>query len=70
MLITLMFLVVSMKSRTFFSFSYSADERELGGSTARQLAKAAMEIFHVIDVMLSLSMGVGQGGRNFSSSFP
>ena len=35
MLITLMVLVVAMKSRTLSSFSHSANEQELGGSTAR-----------------------------------
>jgi len=42
MLITLMFLVVATKSRTFFQFlifSELAGVQELGGSTARQLAR-------------------------------
>jgi len=59
MLITLMVLIVAKKSRTYFSFSYSANEpavQELGGREHSQAASSswAMEMFHTIDVMLSL----------------
>jgi len=43
-LVTLLGLVVAVKSRMFFSFPYSADEqvcRSWEGSTARQVAKLA-----------------------------
>jgi len=64
MLITVMFLTIANKSRTFFSFPYSANDRsavqELGGSTARHSSSWAMEIFHTIDNIRSFQMGVGQ----------
>jgi len=45
MLITVMFLVVAVKSRTFSSFLYSANEhirvQELGGHIVSQLAELA-----------------------------
>ena len=40
--------------------------RELGGSTDRQ-PSWPMEIFHTIEVMLSLAMGAGQGAGTWAS---
>jgi len=47
MLATLMFSVVAEKSRTLFSLSYSADEQELGGSIARQLAQVGQQKYSI-----------------------
>jgi len=57
MLITLMFSVIAMKSRTFSSFSCSANERvcrSWGGAQTDRQPSWAMEIFHTVDIMLSL----------------
>jgi len=64
MLITLVILVVPMKSRTFSSFSYSANEqvcRSWEGAQPDREPSWPMEIFYTIGVMVSLLMGVGQG---------
>jgi len=57
MLITLMILVVAIKSRAFSSFPYAADEQVCGSWEGPQTDRQPswlMEIFHTIDVMLSL----------------
>jgi len=57
MLITLMFSVVAMKLRTFSSLPYSANEqvcRSWEGASPSASPGWPMEIFHTIDVMLSL----------------
>jgi len=68
MLVTMMFLVVAKKSRTFSSFSYSANEqvcRSWAGAQPCRQPSWAMEIFHTIGVLLSLGMGVGQGAGSY-----
>jgi len=73
MLITLMFSLVAKKSRTwnfqFLIFSWWGGVQELGGSTARQIAKLASgnSAYH----RLSLWMGAGCGTTGFLLfSFP
>jgi len=51
MLITLMFLVVAMKSKTFSSFSYLANEQVCGSREGAQTDRQPswpMEIFHTL----------------------
>jgi len=74
MLITLMFSVIAVKSRTASSFSYSANEqvcRSWEGIYPDRQPTWPMEIFHIIDIMLSLGMRVGWGAGCllFSSLF-
>jgi len=73
MLITLMFLVFAVKSRTFSSFLYSAKGqvcRSWEGAWPDRQPGWPVEMFYIMDVMLSLGMGVGQGaGTLFSMSF-
>jgi len=57
MLITLMILVVVKKSRTFSSLPYSANEqvcRSWEGAQPKCYSGLPMEIFHTIDITLSL----------------
>ena len=70
MVITLLFIVVAMKSRTFSSFSYSANEWVCSRWEAAQPGSWPIKMFHAIDVMLSLWTGVGPGGRNLLFSLP
>ena len=60
MLITLMFSVVAVKSRTFSSFSYSAQEQEPRGSAASQ-PSCPVEILHTMGITLSSGMGLARG---------
>jgi len=56
-IITLTFLVVAMKSRTFSSFSYSADDqvcRSWEGALTDRQPGWLVDMFHSIDVMLSM----------------
>jgi len=57
MLITVMFSVIAKKSRTFSSCSYSANEQCAEAGREHSQADSPSwptEIFHTIDVMLSL----------------
>jgi len=61
---TLMFSAVAKKSRTFSSLPHSADEqvcRSWEGAQPGRQPSWLVEIFHTIDVMLSLRMGVCRG---------
>jgi len=63
MLITLMFSVAAVKSRTFSSFSYSANEqlcRSWEGAQPGSQPSWPRDIFHIIDIMLSLGIRIGQ----------
>ena len=63
---------MAKKSRTFFSFPCSADEqvgRSWEGAQPGSQPKLAMEIFHTMDGMFSLRMGVGQGAGTLSPGF-
>jgi len=65
-----MFSVVAMKSRTFSCFSYSANEqvcRSWEGAQPERDPSWPMQIFHTIDIMLSLGMGAGQGQESLSA---
>jgi len=67
MLKTLTVSVVAKKSRTFSSLPYPADEQVCRGWEGAQPGSQPswpVEIFHTVDVTLSLRMGVGRGGRN------
>ena len=67
MLITLMFSVVDKKSRTFSSPPCSANEQCAGAGREHSQAASPscpVEIFHTMDIRLSLLMGIGRGGRN------
>jgi len=59
-MLTLMFLVVAKKSRTFFSFPYSANKEVYKSWEDSQAASPnwPMEVFHNIHIMLSLGMRV------------
>jgi len=62
MLITLIFSVVAMKSRTFSSLPCLANEqvcRSQEGAQPDSQPKLAGEIFHNMDVIRSLLTGVG-----------
>jgi len=66
-----MLLVVAMKSRTFSSFSYSANEHvctSCKGAQPDRWPSWPMEIFHTIDIMLSLWKGLARGHGDFCSS--
>jgi len=57
MLITLVFSIVAMKSRTFPSFSYPANEqvcRSWEGAWPDREPSWPVEIFQMIDIMLNL----------------
>jgi len=67
-----MFSVVAMKSRTYSSFSYSVYKRVCGSWEGAQPGRETgwpMEIFHTINIMLSLWMWIGQGAGIVSSLF-
>jgi len=72
MLITLMFSVVAMTSKTFSTFSYSANEqvcRSWEGAQPASQPSWPVEMLCTTDIILSLQMGVGWGGcRNLSFS--
>jgi len=71
MLITLMFSVVAMKSRTSSSFSYSANEqvcRRWEGAQPERQPSWPVEIFYTTDVMLSLWGGLAAGQEDISFS--
>jgi len=71
MLVTLMFSVVAVKSRTS-QFSYSADEqvcRSWEGAHPASQPRWPTEIFQTVDVMLSLGTGVGPGSGICCSLF-
>ena len=50
----LMDLVVAKESRTFFSFPYSADEQVWREHSQAARPSWPMEIFHIMEVLLSL----------------
>ena len=63
-----MVLVIAVKSRTFSSFPYSANEqacRSWQGAQPGRSPNRPMEISHTMDVMPSLWMGVEQGAGIF-----
>ena len=73
-LITLIFSVVAMKSRIFFPVSHTQLMIRCAGAGREQSQTASpswpMKIFHTIDIMLSIQMGVGWGtGSYLSHSF-
>jgi len=68
-----MLLVVAMKSRTYSSFPYPAHEQACRAGREHSQADSpgwTMEIFHTMDIALSLWMGAGQGARICSFTFP
>jgi len=67
-----MFSVVAKKSRTFSSFSYSANEqacRSWEGAQPGRQQSWPVEVFHTMDIMLSFGIGAGQAAGILLSCF-
>jgi len=66
MLVTLMFSVVAMKSRTFSIVSHTALEQVCRAGREHSQADSpswSVEIFHTIDLMLSYKWGLAEGAK-------